>query len=321
MTKGRIINAIFVLSVLGAALSVYLFYFKEKIATYALDKRLGEQRKTALKTVQTDFDGRGPEWLSGQWRANIPTWTSTINRRANYFSYGEWISDIPQPEEERTLKFWYDEVMRKMLSDFYQTKVYKKFPNRPDLFPAENQFLGDIRVETLDQWSNLDIDSNRVNQQLTNLIFGFAASNLLLENNATSITSIICMPPTLMSAYGGIAEKRTIDTTFTMSADDLIALLETVRTTDHYFTVEGVKIEYPYIGYPVEPQLKVDMLLTQAAFNKDKLQIATAPQTETLAAASSNIGRRPSRVLRTAEKPGMFTRAWKWFKRVYLASN
>lgn len=320
MTKGRIINAVFVLSVLGIALSVYLFYFKEKLETYSQDKELGKNLQRALDTLTEDFAGRDPEWLSTQWRTNIPTWTTTITNRANYFSYGDWTADIPQAEEERTLKFWYDEVMRKMVMEFYTTEVYPKI--RPDLFPDYNQFLASVRVETLDQWANQDIGIKRVNLQLTNLTFGFAAANLLLDHNVSSVTSLNCLPPVTVNELNGITQKRTIDTVFTTTAENLVELLETLRISDRYFTVEALKVQYPYIASPYEPQLQVAMVLTQSAFNKKKLEVAKTGTPVSLSAVFDNrLGRQRGYAGGTPKKKNWLYIQWKKFKRFYFASN
>ena len=92
---------------------------------------------------------------------------------------------------------------------------------------------------------------------------------------------------------------------------------------DRYFSVDGMKITYPYIAYNVEPQLQVQMLLTQANYRKafvegaDKEGAAPpgAPGAPGAAPGGFAALQRPTDVQRApVEEPGVFGKAWKWFK-------
>lgn len=335
MNRGTIISVLVLVLALGAFGAVYQFYFKPKLEAYKLDEQLEARLQTAYDEVTEMFAGRDPEMLVRAWRDEIQPWREAYAQRTSFFSWGNWNVHEPIPQEGPILKFWYEEQSNKMLFELYE-KVGQNFGNYA-LFPAD--IRRDLGVRTVDE---LNEDTEQaISWELTKLNYGITMSNLLMNAKATSIQHIYLWPPRQDPAHNQLLRLRTMGLAFTMSSRDLVAFIEEqFRLANRYFNIDGIRITYPYIAYNAEPQLQVEMLVTQANYaGRPSGSPPPAMQPGTMAAppgmpgtaadvyAASGIPETPESFASRRQQqepqpePGMFGRAWKWFKRHYLYMN
>jgi hypothetical protein len=324
MKKGQLIYAAILLSILGVFAGVYKFYFEAKLAAYTQDENTKKALEAALDDLEQSFSRTDPEVLTREWRGQTVPWSDAVAARAGFFHWGGWYDHETPPKEGPILKFWYDEECRKMLRKLYE-KVGEKM-GRYDLFPPD--IRQNLNIPTLDDWTNIDVQELEVNRQLGRLGFGIMACDLLLNAKASSINDISLWPPIRQAPeFNKLLTLQTVGMSFTITAKNLVALLEEkVRLADRYFNVNAIRITYPYIAMNVEPNLQVEMLITQAGFvaqargEGDTGTAGPGPgqQQPSDLANVYNTSIRPKAPVAPPPEPGFFGKAWKWFKRNIL---
>lgn len=351
-TRERIIVGIIFSAILLAFGAVYQFYIKPQLAKYAADLELKNTLEAKFHELETNFSGVLPEVLTAEWRAQVQPWTNAKLERARYFTFGDWNEhETPPKEGPVILKFWYDETSRKMLGDLYQ-RVAERLGNYY-LFPAD--IRQNLEIPTLEQWQNTDVTEQMVNQALSRLAYGINLCKMLLDAKVTSVRDVRLWPRRRLPALGDLLEFQTAGLSFTITMRDFVNFMEQLRTADRFWTVEALKITYPYVAYPTEPQLQVDMLLTQAGFVGGRKAGAggEAPAGAAVPAAAQAGGTpsssaptpavdvtgttaqeayqqmmqtrpmlTPKRAQQQAEEPTTFLgKAWKWFKYYVLVMH
>ena len=142
-----------------------------------------------------------------------------------------------------------------------------------------------------------------------------------------------------MKAHGDLLVLRSTGAFVEMTMKNLVKFIEDdLRTADRYFTVDALRISYPYIAYDVKPQLQVRMLITQAIYKTRSpggRPATGAPAADGAPGIGAGLdgvtqaqqlfrsmkGRGGSSRRAPAEEPGVVGKAWKWFKRTVLYTN
>ncbi len=332
MTKARIIYVLILAAVLSVYVAVYQFYFKEKLALYRQDVQLRDTLEGAYANLQEKFGGAKPEVVVREWRTQIQPWSDAVLDRAKYFNYGDWFiprETIPT-QSTGILKFTYDEMANKMVADLYK-RVGEKM-GQYDLFPED--IRQQIGIPSLEDLAGVDVTLDQVKEHLSRLTFGIRLCDLLLDAKATSVEKITIWP---VRKEKNLLDYQTAGLAFTIAMKDLTSLFEeTLHTADRYFSIDALKITYPYVGYNVDPELNIEMLLTQGAFSgMPKLKEGAAGEAGAAGGAPGvkpgagatpsardvydrNMNRPPRQQY---QEPGFFGKAWKLFKRYVLYSN
>lgn len=330
MTKARIIYVLILAAVLSVYVAVYQFYFKEKLEVYRQDVQLKDTMERAYEDLKTTFMGVKPEVIVREWRAQVQPWSDTVLTRSKYFNYGDWFTPFETIPVQNAgiLKFTFDEMANNMIDDLY--KRVSENMGRYDLFPAD--IREQFRIPTLDELAGVDVNQDEVKDYLARLNFGIRLCDLLLDAKASSISQITIWP---VRKEKNLLDYQTAGMSFTIAMKDLVNLFEEkLHTADRYFCIDALKITYPYVGYNVDPQLNVEMLLTQAAFSgmpESRAGAAGGPppapgspeaRPGTQPSPRDEFGRSINRPPRAPMKePGFFGKAWKLFKRYVLYSN
>mgnify|MGYP006296256887 FL=1 len=335
MTKGRIIGALILLAVLSGFGAVYQFYFKEKLEAYSRDVRFQQTLDKTFAQLREKFSGVKPELLTQEWRGETQPWRDAVASRARYYTFGDWF-EHPRPEEDtnKIIKFWYGEDSREMGRDLYQ-KLSENM-GRYDLLPRN--VFADLGVSTVDDWVGVDVTEKAANQQLARLSFGISVYEMLLEAKAAQILSVEIWPQRKEKAHSNLLNLQTVGMRFLMSARNLVEMLEDMRMNDRFFTVDGLRVQYPYIAYQQEPALQVEMLITQANYVAQKKGGGGgggAPQQQMGPGGGPRQGQPQSAreifmqrggmrggmrggPQQEQEEPGAISKAWTWFKRNIL---
>lgn len=326
MSKGQIVYTLVLASVLAGFGAVYQFYFKLKLEQYAADERWLASLETTFTQLENTFAGYKPEVLITAWRSEQQPWADAVDTRVGYFNYGDWLDVEGRPAEGEMWKFWYEKQVNNRLWELYQ-KVGQTMGSY-NFFPQD--IRANLGVKSLEDWQSGDVTERDVMGELQLLELGVKACELLLDNKASSVVDVHIWPVRTEQRFGNDLRFRTVGVSFTMAPRDFVAFLENLRLADRYFHIDGLRVVNTCIACQTEPHYTVDMLLSQARYFPPAQ--GDAPRGIAMAggaagggaqAVFSNMddGPRSRRGAQPEEEPGVFGRAWKWFKYHVLVMN
>ncbi len=320
--RGTIIAASVLVAVFAALGAFAYFFVKPLFDEYKEDERLRQSLEQTLVNLRDNFHGYSPELLMNAWQDKMQPWRAARVERSAYFNFGDWYEREQPPEDARMRKYWYVEATGKMLQDLY-TEIYAKV-NRYDAYPQDIRRT--FNVATEQDWQGRDVSDDEIARNMDRLAFGVSVCRFLLGNNVTQVGGMSLWPRRFAKEYGDMLAMQTVGLQFTIATRDLVKMLEDLRMSDRYFCVDGIKITYPYIAYNVEPQLQVQMLLSQAFYRRQFVEGGGAAGGG--AAGPAGVSpelvafRRPSEVERApVVEPGVFGKAWRWFKQNILVMH
>ena len=309
--KEQIIGIVVLVVVLAALGAAWQFYYKGIFEGYKADDTLRETLEKTHSQLEETFHGYTPELLVQEWQNKVQPWRNAREERSSYFNLGDWYTIDVKPDETRMLKFWYTEESNKMLTDIFR-KIYEKMGTY-DRFPQNIREILNVQQES--DWAGHDVTIEEVMVNLKALAFGASLTDFLLDANVAQVHQISIWPRRIPKFFAELLGLQTVGLRFSITAKDLVKMLDSLRTESRYFTVDGIRITYPYIGYPSEPQLNVSMLLTQALYRKP---VDEEPQ---VAAGGRQANSGSVRPTLEKEEQGFFGKAWVWFKRNVLVMN
>lgn len=326
--KATIIAASVLVAVFAALGAFAYFFVKPLFDQYQEDERLRQSLEQTLVNLRDNFHGYSPELLMNSWQEKMEPWRAARLERSGYFNFGDWYDREQPPEEARMRKYWYVEVTAKMLQDLY-TEIYAKV-NRYDAYPQDIRQT--FNVATEQDWQGRDVSDAEITNNLDRLAFGVSVCRFLLRNNVTQVGGMSMWPRRIAKEHGDMLAMQTVGLQFTIATRDLVKMLEDLRMADRYFNVDGIKITYPYIAYNVEPQLQVQMLLSQARYRREFVEGGGAGAGPGAGAGGTGPGgvnqellasfQRPTEVERAPiAEPGVFGKAWRWFKQNILVMH
>lgn len=319
ITRGGIIVTVLFLTVTCGSGGVYFFYLKDRLEEYAQNEQTAEILERRLRELEETFHRYDPRVVVPEVRGRIPEWRNAVERRTGYFSFGDWL-DFPDIPEDEILRFWYDQTATEMVAASQQRAV--------EVYPwlqYDYNLRGKMGVPTIQDLTGREVTDRDVRDWLSRLAFGLSSFDFLVANGATSIQAIEIWPVRQAERYRNLLNQRTVGLQFTMTLQDLTSMLETLRSGDRYFHVDGIRIEYPFIAQRAEPQLNVEMLLTQARATVQAGRPGPAAQPG--AAAPGGAQQEFQRMGMRREppppppEPSIFERTWTWIKRNIFYTN
>jgi len=333
MKKGRVISALILLAVLGGFGAVYQFYLAEKLQKYRDDEAVKLQLEQAFVDLQNTFSGIQPEVLVSAWKAEVQPWTATLQARSARFDAANWYEHPMYPEDGRQIvKFWFDEAVNEQFSELYQ-----QVRETPGLyrFPGPEQVRGALGIPSLQELENMDMTRQQAYRHLRRFSFYRSVADMLLRSRVSSVNDINLWPMRQVQDHNQLLNMQSVGIDINMTARDFVQFVDNqLRTADRHFTIEGLRVSYPYIAYPQEPQLRIQMILTRAQY-RARPQGEAGPAGGVQQAAATGGGGQSAvdlyalgnlqRQRREAEppppEPGPVGKAWRWFKRVVLVTN
>lgn len=311
MKRERLIWGSILFLALAGFFSVYQFYFKEKLAAYARDTIARNHAEEAYKKLSQVFQETDPDGVIDMWRNVVQPWKDAVLDRGKFFNDGGWWEHTKPSEEVPILRFWYDEQVQKEL-----TKLYTEAQNVPGLqqFPQYVDLIKEFKVATLADFQNRDVSAQEVNKELGKLAFGMNVCRMLFKAKAKVINQVWLWPGRELKEHEGLIRMWTVGLDVGMDMKSLVTMIEeNLRTAPRFFTIEGIKIQYPYVGYNVEPVLRVQMLLTSSSFVEAKAgtdEGGTSGNVVTTFGLNGKGKTPPPK----EEPPTGFWAWWKWFK-------
>ncbi|HNR29247.1 MAG TPA: hypothetical protein PKI11_00015 [Candidatus Hydrogenedentes bacterium] len=326
VSKEQIIFALVILAlVLGCTVVTY-FYFWAKLEQYARDQQTADHLLATFEEFRTTFHDVKPKVLIEAIESRVQPWKDARDEWGAVFHMDGWFDRFEPRSEEKFPKFWYDEESTRLLSNL-RVKIIQTQPNL--VFPQDIYAL--FGVPRLEDWKTQDDVTEEVARRaLAKLSYGITLFERLLDHNVLRIDDISLWEARREPRFGEWVRLRTSGLAFSMRLRDLVNLLETFSAEYRYITVDAMRITWLRSWW--EPQLDVEMLLTQALWippdrrpqqPRPPVVAAAMPPGQpgapgtpgTLADQLGDRGR-----VQEAE-PGMFAKAWKWFKRNYLYMN
>ena len=335
MTRGRIINALFFLVVLGVALGVYLFYFKDKLEVYSADQVFQEKLEAQVTTLSEKFQNCKPDTVIKAWVNQTQPFMDAIKTRTKYFGKAGWSDHETYPKDGRIIKYWYSEESEKVIREFYQKTVPSTMAGNAVMsgrFPMPGPLSQMLNVANIDQWTGMNVKEETVHQELAKLSYGLSACELMMKAKPLAIYEIAVGEEQTKRATQKLLKFRSIGYTTIMTMNTLVDFIESLRMAPIYYSVDALSIKYANIASPQEPPMMVQILITRATYNEAKLGPGVKDSGIDGAADlfQRSIGRR------SASAPGGFRgtgggtaqappsamkKAWVWFNRVFLARN
>ena len=308
--KGRIIGIIVLVAVFGALGAGYVQYIQPRFDAYKKNEQMRAALEETYTKLSTDFQGFKPELLIDAWQNKLQPWRDAREERATYFNYGDWfMHEKPAQDTARMVKFWYSDTANKMAQDFY-TELYKKY-GRYDTYPQD--FRTALGAATDQEWQNRDVDESAVNRNLDKLAYGLSACRLLLKYNVPQLSQIRLWNTRITDEYKQMLYAQTVGLQFTIATKDFVKMMDDLRTGDRYFSVDALRVTYPYIAYNVEPQLQVSMLLTQTKYRKGFIEKSEeTPQGAKPGGPNAMLPPKPTAP--PPVEPGPVGKVWKWIK-------
>lgn len=317
LKRNQIIFGLVLLAVLAAFGGVYQFYFKEKLDTYAKDKRDRMQIEAAAKELSSAFYGFRPEALIALWRAEVQPWADALRDRSTFFNFGDWYDHPVPPEEGRILKVWYGEELGKMMQEL-ERSIREKGPyvNTPPLDDLRIKF--DVAtVEELDQQRVINQDI--VIEHLARMNFGIDLINMLLDAKVAGITDLSVWPRRKDKAHKDQLALQTVGLDVYFQMRELTLFFERLRMDNsRYWNVDAIKFYNPNLMSPDKPYVQVRLILTQANF----IGVVDLEGEGGTAAGLFNMNQQPSarqsKNTLPAEPPSALMEWWNWFRRDIL---
>ncbi len=325
VSKEQIIFALVILVLLGVCAGVTYFYFWEKLEAYAKDKETETNLLASYDYFRTTFNDIKPKVLIEAIESKIQPWMDARDEWGAVFHMDGWFDRFKPRPEEKFPKFWYDEESSRMLNEL-RTKILQTQPNL--YFPPDVHAL--FGVPRLQDWNMQDEVTEAVaRRELAKLSYGITLFERLLDHNVLRIDDISLWEARRDPRYGEWVRLRTAGLAFTMGLKDLVTLLDSFSAEYRFITVDALRITWFRPWW--EPQLSVQMLLTQAVWVPPDKRPQQQAQ-PAVSAATPGVPGMPAmpgvaarqlegRGRPQAEEPGVFGRAWKWFKRTFLYMN
>lgn len=317
MKKEQVFWAAILVIVLGAFFGVYQFYFKTKLELYAKNATTLKNAEDAYRALRTKFQGIQPDAVISAWSAVVQPWKDAVIDRGKFFNDGNWKEHTRPSEDVPILRFWYDEQLRKDI-----TKLYTEFQQNPGLqVPSVDVLIKQFGVATLDQLPG-EADAVLVNRELGNFAFGAQTCRMLMKAKASYIAQVNLWPGRELKGHEGMLRFLTIGLEFGMNMRDFVNFVDNnLRTADRFFAIDGLKIDYPYVGYNTDPILHIQMLLTTSYFVEEKAGISEGtdvlpvmgPGTNPNAIANQMNLKNGSTAAPIVEETG-FWAWWRWFR-------
>ena len=313
--KSAIIGTLVLLAIFAGLGAGWYLYVKPKFDQFKQDERMQASLEETYKKLNESFGGFKPELLMDQWSKNLQPWRQARTERSAYFNYGDWYEHEKAPQEARMLKFWYGEASDKMMQDLY-AKIYAKL-GRYDTYPQDIRTMLNVAMEQ--DWQGRDVTDKEIDDNLANLAFGIKVVELLLDNNVSQLAAMSVWPKRIAGEYAEMIAIQTVGLQFSASMRDFVKLMETLRQEERYFSVDGIKITYPYIGYNVEPQIQVQLLLSQSNYLKNRVESGEGDAKPGAPGGGPAMPQMPGGKKGEVQQApvaeaGAVAKAWKWFK-------
>lgn len=322
ISRGTIIYVTVLFSCFLVFLGIYYFFLHRQLAQYRKDEELKELYERTLRDLENTFSKTDPELLIREWRAQVVPWEEALKERSKFFNLSNWSEHETPPKEGVILKFWYEEQAQKMIRELYE-KVGEKM-GRYDLFPQDiRRALG---VPTLEEISRQDVTEQVVNQALSKLAFGIKMCEFLLDSKIVSLEDIVYWPPIRQAPqFEKLLTFHIFGIRCYMSMKDFVNFVEEkLKLADRYFAINGLRIQYPYIGYNTEPMLQIEMLISQANYSPPQevsIDLRAQYQAQMGMGMAPGVRRSGPGATTQAEPVSFWGKAWKWFKRYILYTN
>ena len=256
VNKGLVIAIVVLISALASIAVLYQFYVKAIIEDLQQKTADREQIEQKLEDLETTFYNTKPEVIIKTWRQETQPWADAVFQRTDFFE----LRDPPEPikvPEEKIPKFYYADEFPKLedrLRD-YVDEVRCRIPSglRFDAPAADSLAGSNPSAQEVEKWMN-------------EYEYGAYLIRFIADSGASEIIDLELWPPeTILTGSTGAIERRRIGFTVNLTYEDLVSFLETMRTSDHYFSVDALMLTNDRLRNP-DTELTAKMVVAQTHF-------------------------------------------------------
>lgn len=328
ISKEHIIAIVVLVVILGLLGSVYQFYYKERLDEYRrnLDQLTTLEKK--LDSLKDQFRGYQPQVLLDALKPQVQHLAEEVLRRSSFFNTADFLEIDPIPQG-RMLRFYYETEFNKMFTEL-RDEVYKRNPYWQ--YPVYSTF----GVPAPSELAGYSPTAKEVTEWLKTYHFGCSMVRMMMKAKAQAVGDIELWPIRRAAEYSGLLDMRTTGITCTMTLADVVAFLDSLRMENRYFSVDGISLQNPYLRWPQEPILEVQLLLTQAQFVEPTGEPTDKPEAPAPGAfAAPGMPRTPAdffsgqgfglgrggptgRFQQLGPPPTKFQQWWRWFRKNFL---
>ncbi len=253
MTKEHIIAVLAFLIVLAGFGAVWEFYFRGQVEAFNDDLDHLDDLDAQLTKLEETFSGVKPQVVVQAWRGEVEPWAEAQRVRQSFFTMGEAFEYKPVPEGEFP-KFHYEKQFNEMFTAL-QREAYSMTP--PRRIP-NTTFGTPLPQEAMQRnLAKADVEAN-----LKRISFGCSIVRMMLDADVYTLDDVQIWPTRV--AHGELLDMLTVGLRFTTTAQNLVRFLDSLRTSDRYFSVDGISVQNRRLTSPWDPLLDVQLLLTQA---------------------------------------------------------
>lgn len=260
MSKEYIFTLVIFLVLVASAVAVDRFYFREVHNDLEKDRSTLADLEKRLKTLEDTFNRTRPEEVIKAWKGEVEPWRTAVNMRTAFFRMKDAFKFNPIPVEAIP-RFYYETEYSRMINEI-EAEIFGRNPPPEDVpydFIAREASAPGTYMSRGGKSSRNDIE-----EDLRSIAYRGYVLRTLLDLGFTRIYQLEAWPP--RNEYGEMVEMWTLGLSTQVTLRELVECLEKMRKSDHYLTVNGIRITNAYLLSPSDPFLQVDMLITQGQF-------------------------------------------------------
>ena len=260
MAREYIFTIVIFLVLVVLAVAVHRFYFREASKDLQKNELTLKELEARFKTLEDTFSKTKPDEVIKAWRGEVEPWRSAVNVRIPFFRMKDAFEFNTIPEGTIP-RFYYETEYDRMIREI-EAEIYGRNPPPESLpydFIAREASTPDTYMSGRSETSKEDIEKD-----LRSIAYSGYVLRTLLDLGFSRIDQLEAWPP--RNEYGGMIEMWTLGLSTRMTIRELVECLERMQKSDHYLTVNAIRITNPYLLWPADPFLQVNMLITQGQF-------------------------------------------------------
>ncbi|MBI5091246.1 MAG: hypothetical protein HZB26_02250 [Candidatus Hydrogenedentes bacterium] len=269
MNKQYILTIVVFIALAGVTAAVYQFYFRERLDAYAENEKKYEALSKRLDTISKAFSNTKPDAVVTMWSNAVIPWRDAVAQRSEYFNLKE-VYEADPPPEGVMLKFYYETESNRLIGQLYQAAAMR---NPPCNLPIVASTYFD--APSMSQLAGVSVTKENVTSWLQQIRLGCYVTKQLLDSGVSRIYDLNLWPKRVEN---GSLEMHTAGVSVSITAQNLFTFMDKLQTSTRYICVNAIKISnrYLYSGGR-DPQLEVQMLITQARHVESAPGAAPAP--------------------------------------------
>ena len=255
--KEHVIVVSFLLVMCGIVGAVYQFYYVPRTLVFAQNKADEKAYEDAISKMASTFKNTKPEAYLDKLAQMKQPLTDQLETAVKPFNLGEMFIADPVPEGQMA-RFYYEEQYRNLFSE-----LYKLTTNHVPYVPVPQTNFGVPSPEEL-------LGMSPTNEDVMNYVrwirFGTAMLKMAMDAKVIALYDFQLWPP--RQGYDGALDLRTVGFMMSMKLSDFCAFIDSLRSSDRFYTIESLSLRNQALASPTEPIMLIQVVVTMANYVK-----------------------------------------------------